>query len=132
MKTIMNIEQLLDYRKVLSKDIEKIENMLLELDIEANKYCNFSKLFTANAFYFIFVILDYLHKVKPLPEFNIRNFTFHEYLDDKNLSYKDKLKNIIRNYRDTTLEGNLFAKNNFLVIQDGYEVRALKKYMKDY
>ena len=91
MKTIMNMEQLINYRKMLFKDIENIENMLLKLDIEASKYCNFTKLFTANAFYFIFVILDYLHKAKPLPQFNINNFTFHEYLDNENLSYKDKL-----------------------------------------
>jgi len=143
---ITTLEETYKYRKeVLENIIPELEKLFGELDNYASEKgaCKFPRPFSANIYWFVITILDLIMKENGNEKdhcyygisandiyFNSLRGSGQIKSAELNIipkTLKDKIKKIM-----DLKEKLKFRGKSFLVIQDGYEVSELKKYMCDY
>ena len=147
---ITNLEELYQYRKrTLEIIIPEIEKLLAFLDEEVynSGACKFKRAFSSNSYWFVITILDNLDRSAAFLNRNcndlstnpvsindiwLNKFRGNGNIKSANLNFisrknKDRIKAVL-----AFKEKFKFKKDSFLVMQDGYEVAELKKYMKDF
>jgi len=132
------LKEVYKYRKLVKETyLPAIENILRDIDEQlVEKGCVFPRPLSANIYWFIVAFLDLIfgdrYNSSDLNKINIYDLKFTSLYQSKTYNLNFIKPNKLLKLCNFAERKTKIVRKSFLVIQDGYEVRELRRHMKDY